>query len=189
MGGTAKNIRIKCAQAKAEDYCVLFFDEIDVIGGKPSGNGGTSDERTTTVTQLFTAIDQLTENSNVIVIGATNYDKKLDSRLLRRFGSSIKIDVPNELGRQAIFKLYIERLPKVASNVKAQNFYQELAKKTDNWSGSFIKLLVEQATRLAVKDGVVKKEHFNKAFQSIANQQKQSWYSYQNQLENIAKKR
>ena len=55
----------------------------------------------------------------------------------------------------------------------------------NGWSGSFIKLLIEKAARLAVNDGIVQEKHIEKAFNDVALQQKKSWQSYQKQIKDI----
>ncbi len=72
-----------------------------------------------------------------------------------------------------------------AKNIKTHDFYRELAKRTATWSGSFIKQLVEGATRLAVDAGRVKRKHFGEAYDAIARQQKDSWVGYQNELKRL----
>lgn len=79
---------------KINDLCVLFIDEIDVLGSKRGSNlTGSSQKKNQTLNQLLTKIDGFTKSQGIIVIGATNRIDILDSALLRlgRFDRIFKV--------------------------------------------------------------------------------------------------
>ena len=73
---------------------VIFIDEIDNIGASRSNDSTGMMKQT--VNALLQAMDGVESSKNVIVMGATNNPWELDPALLRRFTSSIFIDLPKK---------------------------------------------------------------------------------------------
>jgi predicted AAA+ superfamily ATPase len=80
-GETAKRLRAVFDYAENQ-RCVLFFDDIDVIGGERD-DPHSSDEMKRLVSTLLVHLDDVPPN--VVVVGATGYPKMLDRAFLRRF--------------------------------------------------------------------------------------------------------
>ena len=70
-------------RARASSPCVIFFDEMDSLCRRRSGdsNGGGVNERV--VNQLLTEMDGLESRRNVFIIAATNRPDIIDPALLR----------------------------------------------------------------------------------------------------------
>lgn len=103
LGGTGKNIGVLFdALAETEGKAVIFFDEVDAIGGKRMNDQGASVERANSLNVLLRRI----ENFKGIALAATNREDQLDSALWRRFDMQIKIDLPGPDERFAIIKRY-----------------------------------------------------------------------------------
>ncbi|MFH1282386.1 MAG: AAA family ATPase [bacterium] len=86
--------------AYAHGACIIFIDEIDVIGrGRSFSYMGGGEETNSTQNQLLVEMDGLSSDAqDVIIIGATNAEESiLDKALLRpgRFDRKIFIDRPN----------------------------------------------------------------------------------------------
>ncbi|MBI4652994.1 AAA family ATPase [Candidatus Kuenenbacteria bacterium] len=95
--------------------CIIFIDELDAIGHQRSFSMmGGGQETNSTQNQLLVEMDGLREKgANVIVIGATNAAEGiLDSALLRpgRFDRKIYIDRPDLVGREKVFKYYLDKV-------------------------------------------------------------------------------
>ncbi len=101
--------------AYAHGACIIFIDELDVIGrGRHFNAFGGGEETNSTQNQLLVEMDGLGEKQeNVIVIGATNAGEEvLDKALLRpgRFDRKIYIDRPNLDERIELFRYYLRKI-------------------------------------------------------------------------------
>ena len=103
VGVGASRVRDLFEQAKKHQPCIIFIDEIDAVGRqRGAGMGGGHDEREQTLNQLLVEMDGFDENTNIIVIAATNRPDILDNALLRpgRFDRQIYINAPDVRGRE-----------------------------------------------------------------------------------------
>ena len=71
--------------AEAEGACILFIDELDVIGrGRTFSAFGGSEETNSTQNQLLVEMDGRENSRIIIIIGATNAaESTLDTALIR----------------------------------------------------------------------------------------------------------
>ena len=91
--------------------CIVFIDEIDAIGKKRSiNNVSISDEREQTINQLLTEMDGFNNETNIVVVAATNRMDILDEALLRpgRFDRKIQVALPDVSGREAMLKFIVK---------------------------------------------------------------------------------
>ena len=91
-----------------------LFDEIDAVGRKRgSGMGGGHDEREQTLNQLLVEMDGFDNDTNLIIIAATNRPDVLDPALLRpgRFDRQVGVAAPDLEGREAILKVHAKGKP------------------------------------------------------------------------------
>jgi len=88
---------------------VVFFDELDAIGGTRGGAQAHVDDKIQNA--FFVELDGLAARGNVLVIGATNRREALDPALLRpgRFGDD-PIEIPRP-GRRAAREILSKHLP------------------------------------------------------------------------------
>ena len=93
VGVGAKRVRDIFELARENQPCIIFIDEIDAIGKKRSMNGfAANDEREQTINQLLTEMDGFENETEIVVIAATNRIDILDDALLRpgRFDRKIQ---------------------------------------------------------------------------------------------------
>ncbi len=147
VGESEKAVRETFRKARQAAPCIIFMDEIDSIA---PARGGEGDSRVTerVISQMLTEIDGLQSLHNVVVIGATNRPDMLDPALLRpgRFDRLVKIASPDLEGRKQILRIHTAKKP-MADDVDID----ELAKKTDGYSGADLAALANEAVMLTIR--------------------------------------
>ncbi|MDR2616750.1 MAG: AAA family ATPase [Endomicrobium sp.] len=151
--------RVRNLFKKAREYaytdgaCIVFIDEIEVIGrGRTFSYMGGGEETNSTQNQLLVEMDGLNNeksNVNVIVVAATNADETvLDRALLRpgRFDRKISITLPNLKEREEMFAYYLKKV-KISSEVKIDR----LARKSVYKSPADIENIVKEAALIATR--------------------------------------
>ena len=114
VGLGASRVRDLFDEAKKNAPAIIFIDEIDAVGRKRgSGMGGGHDEREQTLNQLLVEMDGFDNDTNLIIIAATNRPDVLDSALLRpgRFDRQVGVAAPDLEGREAILKVHAKGKP------------------------------------------------------------------------------
>lgn len=136
--------------AKRNAPCILFIDEIDAIGQRRSTSSYNDQDREQTLNQLLIEMDGFSNDTGIIVIGATNRADMLDPALLRpgRFDRQVYIDLPDLAGRREILDLYAKKV-KVSDDVNLQ----DLARGTTGFSGADLENLLNEAALHAVRNG------------------------------------
>jgi cell division protease FtsH len=151
VGVGAKRVRELFEQARTNQPCIVFIDEIDAVGKKrASGPMPGNDEREQTINQLLTEMDGFDENTGIVVIAATNRSDILDEALLRpgRFDRKIQVSLPSVGGRKKILKVHA-RGKKLDKSVSLGS----LAKQTTGFSGAELANLLNECAIRGVRDG------------------------------------
>ncbi len=152
VGESEKAVRETFRKARQAAPSVVFLDEIDSIA--PARGGMSSDSHVTerVISQILTELDGLESLSSVMVIAATNRPDIIDAALLRpgRFDRLIEIGLPDEAARKEILKIHAAKKP-LAEDVNLE----DLAKRTEKFSGADLAALVSEAVMLAIRDCVL----------------------------------
>jgi cell division protease FtsH len=149
VGVGASRVRDLFERAKAEAPAIIFIDEIDAVGRqRGAGLGGGHDEREQTLNQILVEMDGFENDSNVIIIAATNRPDILDPALLRpgRFDRKVTMDNPDVRGREDILKVHTRGKP-LGPDVDVPS----LAKITIGFSGADLENLVNEGAILAAR--------------------------------------
>ncbi len=149
VGVGASRVRDLFKRAKRNSPCIVFIDEIDAVGRqRGAGLGGSHDEREQTLNQILVEMDGFDNETNVIVIAATNRPDVLDPALLRpgRFDRQVVIDPPDINDREAILKIHGIGKP-LSSNVKLR----AIAERTPGFSGADLANLMNEAAIFAAR--------------------------------------
>ena len=151
VGVGASRVRDLFEEAKKNAPCIVFIDEIDVIGkSRDSRYGGGNDEREQTLNQLLAEMDGFDTSKGLLILAATNRPEVLDPALLRpgRFDRRIIVDRPDLKGRVEILKVH-------AKNVMLDETVnlEAIALATSGAVGSDLANMINEAAILAVKNG------------------------------------
>ena len=155
--------------ARKKAPAIVFIDELDAIGSKRL-DGATSGDREVqrTLMQLLSELDGFEPLEDVKIIAATNRPELLDSALLRpgRFDRIVEIPLPDEVGRLSILRVHTKNTP-----LSTQIDLEEIATKTDGFSGAEIKALVVEAGVSAISNGRkrISKSDFSKSLEKITD--------------------
>jgi ATP-dependent 26S proteasome regulatory subunit len=96
-----------------------------------------------------TELDSLVfEDSNVVVLGATNHVEKIEPDLLRpgRIDRLIYINLPTEVDRKEIINLLI-----LNSQIRQDNITEYFTKNSDGFTGSALKECFRKACLFAIQ--------------------------------------
>jgi cell division protease FtsH len=149
VGVGASRVRDLFDQAKRNAPCIIFIDEIDAVGRhRGAGLGGSHDEREQTLNQMLVEMDGFDNQTNVIIIAATNRPDILDPALLRpgRFDRRVVLDRADLNGRKAILAVHTKGKP-LATEVDLH----AIAAQTIGFSGADLENLVNEAAILAAR--------------------------------------
>lgn len=176
LGESEKALHQAFKKAKQSAPCIIFFDEIDTLGMTRhiTSEGGAAAERMTT--QFLNEMDNLSDHSQVIVLGATNREDLLDPALTRagRLDYILRFPIPEEEDRLEIFKAHTQDRP-LGRDVDLQ----KLASITKGLVGSQIAFVCRSASMMAITEFVQSTEklspvdffigvhHFEEAIKSV----------------------
>lgn len=154
VGESERAVRTLFERARAASPSIIFFDEIDSIGGQrgPGSSGSASAARSNgsvnMLTTLLTEMDGFESLTGVLVLAATNRPEAMDPALMRpgRFDQVVYVGPPDERAREQVFGVHLGGLA-LAADVDAK----ELARLSDGYSGAEIKAICNEAG-LAVLD-------------------------------------
>ncbi len=163
----ASRVRDLFEQAKKIAPSIIFIDEIDAIGKKRGpGLWGWHDEREQTLNQILTEMDGFDQDTNVIIMAATNRADVLDKALLRpgRFDRKVTINLPNLEDREKILLVHSKNKP-LAKDVN----YKSLASQTVWFSGADLGNLINEAAIITARKNLkeITNEIITEAFEKI----------------------
>lgn len=147
IGSSERNLRAIFEQARSNRPCVLFFDEVDALGGRradvQSGAGRNI------INQFLSEMDGVEGNNDgLLILAATNAPWHVDAAFRRpgRFDRVLFVPPPDQPGRAAILQLHCRGKP--TDDID----YDQLAKKTDGFSGADLKAVVDQAVEAKLRE-------------------------------------
>lgn len=143
--GTQEKISKLFEEARKNAPTILFFDELDAM--IPSRDQGINQNQSGEVNEFLTQLDNVGD-SGVFVIGSTNKPETIDIAALRagRIEKLFYIPPPDDQARKELFELYLKNRPK-----ESDIDFDKLASLTEDYVSSDIKLIVDQASRKAIK--------------------------------------
>lgn len=144
INATQENIAKMFKEAEDNAPTIIFIDELDNLLKDRS----LADDKGMSGINEFLAQMDRTGEKGIFIIGATNKPNILDPAILRagRLEKKYYIGVPDKTAREALFKLYLETRP--------YDFgldYSRLADMTENYVSADVQLIVNDASRTALK--------------------------------------
>lgn len=137
LGETAKNIDRVFELAKRLNPCILFIDEFDFVAKARSTDEHAALKRA--VNTLLKAIDEISlVEHGVLLIGATNHPAILDHAAWRRFDEIVEFTLPDKDMRKKILDI-------VLRDIEGSFNTEEIASKTEGYSGSDLRMIVREA--------------------------------------------
>ncbi len=154
VGESEKAIREVFRKARQASPCIIFFDEIDSVAPIRGSGSGDSNVTERVISQFLTEMDGLEELRNVVIIAATNRPDIVDPALLRpgRFDRMLLVPPPDLEARKQIFRIHTKKTP-LADDVKPD----ELARKTEGYTGADIASICNTAVMLSIKEHMIRR--------------------------------
>jgi len=149
VGEGARMVRELFEMARSKKACVIFFDEVDAIGGTRFDDGaGGDNEVQRTMLELINQLDGFDARGNIKVLMATNRPDTLDPALTRpgRLDRKIEFGLPDLAGRTHIFQIH-QKTMSVEKDIR----WDLLARLCPNSTGAEIRSVCTEAGMYAIR--------------------------------------
>lgn len=149
VGEGARMVRELFEMARGKKACIIFFDEIDAVGGARFDDGaGGDNEVQRTMLELINQLDGFDARGNIKVIMATNRPDTLDPALLRpgRIDRRIEFSLPDAEGRAHILRIHARSMS-VERNIR----FDLIARLCPNASGAELRSVCTEAGMFAIR--------------------------------------
>lgn len=146
IGESERKLHALFEQARRTAPAVLFFDEVEALGGKRQYSREATSSKL--VSQFLSELDGFAQNNhNVLVMGATNVPWAVDPAFRRpgRFDRVMFVPPPDRSARESILAALLSERP-----TAGQLPCRELADLTPGFSGADLRDLVETAVDEAI---------------------------------------
>ncbi|XP_063703381.1 ATPase family gene 2 protein homolog A [Culicoides brevitarsis] len=148
VGESEKAVRKLFQKAREVAPAIIFFDEIDAIGGERGGEGSSNSVKERVLAQILTEIDGVHALKDVTIVAATNRPDLIDKALMRpgRLDRVIYVGLPDSDTRRDIFNIKLQKMP-IHENVTLEN----LVERTEGYSGAEIQAVCQEAALHALE--------------------------------------
>ncbi|KAL3231202.1 Uncharacterized protein RNJ44_00841 [Nakaseomyces bracarensis] len=169
VGEGARMVRELFEMARTKKACIIFFDEIDAIGGARFDDGaGGDNEVQRTMLELITQLDGFDPRGNIKVMFATNRPNTLDPALLRpgRIDRKVEFSLPDLEGRANIFRIHSKSMS-VERNIR----WELISRLCPNSTGAELRSVCTEAGMFAIRARrkVATEKDFLKAVEKVIN--------------------
>ncbi|NMX56608.1 ATP-binding protein [Pseudomonas edaphica] len=150
IGESERKLHALFEQARAQAPAVMFFDEVEALGGKRSNTRESTSSKL--VSQFLSEMDGFTnDNHGVLILAATNVPWSVDSAFRRpgRFDRVLFVPPPDRPARESMLKAMMKGRP-MADDID----FAFLAKNTSGFSGADLSELVETAADEAIEASI-----------------------------------
>jgi len=151
IGSSERKLHDVFVQARRQAPCVLFFDEVDALGGRRSDmQGGTQRQL---INQFLAEMDGAEHsNEGVLVLAATNAPWHVDAAFRRpgRFDRVLFVPPPDHQARAEVLRIHCAGKP-----TKDIDF-EYLASKTERYSGADLQAVLDVAIEAKLSESIRK---------------------------------
>ncbi|GJJ12030.1 26S protease regulatory subunit 7 [Clathrus columnatus] len=153
VGEGARMVRELFEMARGKKACIIFFDEVDAIGGARFDDGaGGDNEVQRTMLELINQLDGFDPRGNIKVLMATNSDTgrsrpdTLDPALLRpgRVDRRVEFSLPDNEGRAHILRIHARSM-----SVERGIRFDLIARLCPNCTGAELRSVATEASTRA----------------------------------------
>lgn len=169
VGEGARMVRDLFEMARTKKACIIFFDEIDAVGGARFDDGaGGDNEVQRTMLELITQLDGFDPRGNIKVMFATNRPNTLDPALLRpgRIDRKVEFSLPDLEGRANIFRIHSKSM-----SVERGIRWELISRLCPNTTGAELRSVCTEAGMFAIRARrkVASEKDFLKAVDKVIN--------------------
>ncbi len=148
-GQSERNLHELFAYARQNTPCVLFFDEVDALGGRRSDMNSGSGRQL--INQFLAEMDGVEfSNEGVLVLAATNAPWHVDPAFRRpgRFDQVLFVPPPDAAARAEVLDIHLRGKPQESIDL------QPLAKRTEGFSGADMKAIVDMTIEAKLREAM-----------------------------------
>ncbi|KAJ3761838.1 P-loop containing nucleoside triphosphate hydrolase protein [Lentinula raphanica] len=149
VGEGARMVRELFEMARSKKACIIFFDEIDAVGGARFDDGaGGDNEVQRTMLELINQLDGFDPRGNIKVLMATNRPDTLDPALLRpgRLDRRVEFSLPDNEGRAHILRIHARSM-----SVERDIRFDLIARLCPNTTGAELRSVATEAGMFAIR--------------------------------------
>ncbi|CDH14707.1 26S protease regulatory subunit 7 homolog [Zygosaccharomyces bailii ISA1307] len=169
VGEGARMVRELFEMARTKKACIIFFDEIDAVGGARFDDGaGGDNEVQRTMLELITQLDGFDPRGNIKVMFATNRPNTLDPALLRpgRIDRKVEFSLPDLEGRANVFRIHSKSM-----SVERGIRWELISRLCPNTTGAELRSVCTEAGMFAIRARrkVATEKDFLQAVEKVIN--------------------
>ena len=149
VGEAERPLRLLFEEARNQQPSIIFFDEIDAVGGARFDDGaGGDNEVQRTMLELITQLDGFDARGNIKVMFATNRPSTLDPALMRpgRIDRKIEFSLPDLEGRANILRIHAKSM-----SVERDIRWELISRLCPNATGAELRSVCTEAGMFAIR--------------------------------------
>jgi AAA family ATPase len=168
VGESERAVREVFRKARAASPSIVFFDEIDAIGGERGQGADSTSVHDRVLAQMLNELDGIEPLKSVLFLAATNRPDIIDKALMRpgRIDQAIYISPPDPSARRKIFEINLKKIPH-----NSDLDINQLVTLTSGFSGAEVTSACREAALAALQEDInselVQARHFISAISSI----------------------
>lgn len=150
IGESERKLRALFDQARRNKPAVLFFDEVEALGGKRQFSREATSAKL--VSQFLSELDGFSQNNDgVLILAATNVPWAVDPAFRRpgRFDRVVFVPPPDQVARHGILEVLLNKRP--TNGLIDINY---LARNTSGFSGADLRDVIDTATDEAIEASI-----------------------------------